>query len=104
MTETTEDKYPPQLWRVRFKAKDGRMTTVYLPVESNLSAKVIETPALRIHVPDWIGQNFVTLTGKLFREQGMMLSCRLVTEMEVDWDSPPDSVTHNVTQIDAKES
>ena len=76
------DQYPILIWRVRYQAADGRMTTVFLPVKSNLTAEVMETPALKVHCPDWIGQNFVTMTGKLFLEQRMKLTCKLVGEGE----------------------
>jgi len=65
-------------FRVRYRhPQDGRMWTMFVPINSD--AIVLETPPIKRYYPEWIGQNFVTLSHKWYCDRELKeLTCTLV--------------------------
>ena len=88
--------YPPEVepapkqlicYRVRYRhPQDGRMWTMFVPMDSD--ARIIETPPIKYHYPEWIGQNFVTMSHKWYREF-TELTCSLVDPAIIGTDADP---------------
>lgn len=61
-------------WRIRFQMDDGRMITHF--VATDAGGLVLETPAIKVHEPTWIGQPWLALLYVLAQTK-KELSCQL---------------------------
>lgn len=61
------------VWRIRWKNADDRFWTCFVTVSDD--CRIDNAPAL---FPDWLGENFITLTHRLYRECGPEMQCRMI--------------------------
>lgn len=65
------------VWRIRFQMDDGRMITHF--VATDAGGLVIETPALKVHEPAWIGQSWLALLYVL-QQTKKELTCQMLPQ------------------------